>query len=103
VTESRTTPLARARRLVLTVGCAVLAYSAPALAHTGHAGESAESGGAASPLPMAAFVVGVIVVATSVYLDSVGDVPQKAADAGVFVGIAVAAVGATVFLWGHGI
>ncbi|GAA0662524.1 hypothetical protein ACFQDG_16925 [Natronoarchaeum mannanilyticum] len=103
MTTTRTPSFARARRIALTAWCAVLAYTGTALAHTGHAGESAESGGAASPLPMAAFVVGVIVVATSVYLDSVGDVPRKAADAGVFVGIAVAAVGATAFFWGHGI
>jgi len=93
----------RGRDVALIAVAAALTYSTPVLAHTGHAGESAESTGGASPLPIAAVVVGVIVIATSVYLDSVGDVPRKAADAGVFVGIAVAAVGATAFFWGHGI
>lgn|GEM_PF-5156683 len=87
----------------MTAVVAAFTYATPALAHTSHAGESAESDGAASPLPIAAVVVGVIVIATSLYLDSVGDAPRKAADAGIFAGIAVAAVGATAFFWGHGI
>jgi len=103
VTRTLEALLSRGRRIAATVVAGALAYATPALAHTGHTGESAESGGAASPLPIAAVVVGVIVIATSLYLDSVGDVPRKAADAGVFVGIAFAAVGATAFFWGHGI
>jgi peptidoglycan/LPS O-acetylase OafA/YrhL len=90
---------ARCRRLALAGLWAVLTYSTPALAHARHGSEEDPTG--VSALPLGLFVVGVLVAGTSVYLDEVGDVPRKAADAGVFAGIALVAVAATAFLWGH--
>ncbi|SNZ12719.1 hypothetical protein SAMN06269185_1887 [Natronoarchaeum philippinense] len=81
----------------------VLTYSAPALAHASHTAESADTGGQASQLPIVAIVIGAILIGTSIYMDSVSDLSRRTADAGVFIGIAIAAVGATAFFWGHGI
>ena len=91
---------ARCRRLALAGLWSALAYSTPAFAHARH-GQEDPTG--TSALPLGLFVVGVIVAGTSVYLDEVGDVPRRGADAGVFAGIALVAVGLSAFFWGHGI
>lgn len=72
------------RRALLAVG-GLLASTGPALAHGGHGAEQPHATGPA--LPFVLVVAGGAVLATSAYLEHVGALEAKYANAGVLLGV----------------